>query len=143
MTAPEATLIDLNSKLGVHVAKRLQEEHILWLTTVASDGTPQPNPVWFYWDGKIIHVRSQPSSHKLQNITQNPKVSMNFQADEQGGDVVVLTGDATIDRNPPEPDPKFIEKYREAIPKIGHTPESLAAAYNVLIRIMPKRLRGF
>jgi len=111
MTAPEATLIDLNSKLGVHVAKRLQEEHILWLTTVASDGTPQPNPVWFYWDGKIIHVRSQPSSHKLQNITQNPKVSMNFQADEQGGDVVVLTGDATIDRNPPEPDPKFIEKY--------------------------------
>ena len=143
MTAPEATLIDLNSKLGVHVAKRLQEEHILWLTTVASDGTPQPNPVWFYWDGKIIHVRSQPSSHKLQNITQNPKVSMNFQADEQGGDVVVLTGDATIDRNPPEPDPKFIEKYREAIPKIGHTPESLAAAYSVLIRIIPKRLRGF
>jgi hypothetical protein len=26
---------------------------------------------------------------------------MNFQADKEGGDVVVLTGDATIDRNPP------------------------------------------
>jgi len=136
-------MIDLTSRLGVHVAKRLQEEHILWLTTVASDGTPQPNPVWFYWDGKTIHVRSQPGSHKLKNITRNPKVSMNFQADEEGGDVVVLTGDATIDRNPPKPDPRFIEKYRESIPKIGHTPESLAAAYSVLVRITPNRLRGF
>jgi PPOX class probable F420-dependent enzyme len=136
-------MIDLTSKLGVHVAKRLQEEHILWLTTVASDGTPQPNPVWFYWDGKMIHVRSQPGSQKLRNIARNPKVSMNFQADEQGGDVVVLTGDATIDRNPPKPDPKYIEKYREAISEIGHTPESLAAEYSVLIRITPNRLRGF
>jgi len=136
-------MIDLTSKLGVHVAKRLQEEHILWLTTVAADGTPQPNPVWFYWDGKTIHVRSQPNSHKLKNITRNSKVSVNFQADKEGGDVAVLTGDATIDMNPPDPDPKYIEKYREAIPSIGHTPESLAAAYSVLIRITPKRLRGF
>jgi len=136
-------MIDLTSNLGVRVAKRLQEEHVIWLTTVASDGTPQPNPVWFYWDGKTIHVRSQPSSHKLKNISRNPKVSMNFQADEEGGDVAVLTGEATIDRNPPKPDPRFIEKYREAIPKIGHTPESLAAAYSVLIRITPRGLRGF
>jgi len=68
---------------------------------------------------------------------------MNFQTDEEGGDVIVITGDATIDRNPPKPDPRFIEKYREAIPKIGHTPESLAASYSVLIRITPYRLRGF
>ena len=136
-------MIDFNSKLGVHVSKRLREEHILWLTTVDSDGTPQPNPVWFYWDGKTIHVRTQPSSHKLQNIKRNANVSMNFQADEQGGEIAVLTGEASIDANPPNPDPKYIEKYREAIPKIGHTPESLAAAYGVLILITPKKLRGF
>jgi PPOX class probable F420-dependent enzyme len=136
-------MINLTSKFGVHVVTRLQEEQIIWLTTVASDGTPQPNPVWFYWDGRTIHVRSQPSSHKLKNIARNPKVSMNFQADEDGGDVVVLTGDATIDRNPPKPDPRYVEKYRDAIPEIGHTPESLAAAYSVLIRIIPNKLRGF
>jgi PPOX class probable F420-dependent enzyme len=135
-------MIDLSSKLGVRAAKRLQEEQILWLTTVASDGTPQPNPVWFFWDGKTIHVRSQPSSYKLKNITRNPKVSMNFR-DDHGGDVIVLTGDATIDRNPPKPDPRYIEKYREAIPRIGETPESLAKTYSVLIRITPNRLRGF
>jgi PPOX class probable F420-dependent enzyme len=136
-------MIDLRSKLGVRVAKRLQEERILWLTTVASDGTPQPNPVWFFWDGKTIYVRSQPSSHKLKNITSNPKVSLNFQVDGNGGDVAVITGDATIDRNPPKPDPKYIEKYREAIPQIGHSAESLAATYSVLIRITPNKLRGF
>ena len=139
----EARMIDLTSKLGVRAGKRLREEHILWLTTVASDGTPQPNPVWFYWDGKTIHVRSQPNSHKLGNIIRNPKVSVNFQADQEGGDVVVLTGEATIDRNPPKLDPAYIEKYRETIPKIGHTPESLAASYSVLIRITPNKLRGF
>jgi len=136
-------MIDLTSTLGVRVAKRLQEEQIVWLTTVGSDGMPQPNPVWFYWDGKMIHVRTQPSSQKLKNIARNPKVSVNFQANKEGGDVAVLTGEATIDRNPPKPDPKYIEKYREEIPKIGHTPESLAASYNVLIRITPKKLRGF
>ncbi len=136
-------MIDFSSPLGVRAVKRLQEEHVIWLTTVASDGTPQPNPVWFYWDGTTIQLRSQPSSHKLKNIARNPKVSLSFQADKEGGDVVVLTGDATIDRNSPKPDPKYVEKYSEAIPRIGHTPESLAAEYSVLIRITPKRLRGF
>ena len=139
----EKEMIDLTSKLGVRAAQRLQEEHIIWLTTVASDGTPQPNPVWFYWDGKTISVYSQPNSHKLKNISRNPRVSVNFQADEEGGDILVLAGDATIDRNPPKPDPRFIEKYREAIPRIGHTPESLAASYSVLIRISPRGMRGF
>jgi len=136
-------MIDLKSKLGSRVAKRLQEDRILWLTTVDRDGTPQPNPVWFHWDGKTIHVRTQPDSHKLKNIARKPKVSMNFQANKDGGDVAVLTGEATIDRNPPAPDPKYIEKYRAQIPQIGHTPESLAASYNVLLRITPKKLRGF
>ena len=136
-------MIDFTTKLGVNASKRLQTEHLIWLTTTSLDGTPQPNPVWFHWDGKTISVCSQPNSHKLRNISRNPKVSVNFQANEEGGDVIVLTGDASIDKNPPKPDPRFIEKYREAIPKIGHTPESLAASYSVLIRILPSKLRGF
>ena len=37
--------------LGEHVARRLRDELIVWLTTVGADGTPHPNPVWFLWDG--------------------------------------------------------------------------------------------
>jgi PPOX class probable F420-dependent enzyme len=122
--------------------KRLQEERIVWLTTMSPDGTPQPNPVWFYWDGEKILVYSQPASHKLSNIRRNPRVSVNFQADEDGGDIVVLTGDASIN-DQPKHDLRYIEKYREAISRIGHTPESLAASYSVLIEILPRKLRGF
>jgi PPOX class probable F420-dependent enzyme len=135
-------MIDFSSKLGARAEERLKEEKIIWLTTISSTDTPQPNPVWFFWDGESLIVYSQPTSFKVQNITRNPKVSLNFHADEEGGDVVVLTGEATVDKDPPAPDPRYLEKYREEIPKIGLTPETMAASYSVLIRVLPKNLRG-
>jgi PPOX class probable F420-dependent enzyme len=135
-------LLDYTSKLGRRASKRLREDYVVWLTTVSLDGTPQPNPVWFYWDGKECLIYSQPSAHKIRNIARNPKVALNFHADDDGGDVIVLTGTASLDRNPPQHDPRYIQKYREQIPKIGLTPESLASTYSVLIRVQPTRLRG-
>jgi PPOX class probable F420-dependent enzyme len=136
-------MIDLTTKLGAQAAQRLQQDDIIWLTTLSRDGTPQPNPVWFYWDGKSILIYTQPTSHKLKNISRNPRVSVNFQANDEGGDVIVLTGDASIDKNPQPHDSRYIEKYRAQIPKIGLTPESLAASYSTLIRVSPTSLRGF
>jgi PPOX class probable F420-dependent enzyme len=136
-------MIDLRTELGVRAEKRLQEEYVIWLTTVSQDGTPQPNPVWFYWDGKALLIYSQPSAQKLSNIARNPRVSLNFQADDDGGNIIVLTGNAIIDKNPPRHDPRYFQKYRDHILKIGHTAESMAASYSVLIRVSPTRLRGF
>ncbi len=136
-------MIDLTTKLGAQAAKRLQEDYIIWLTTVSHDGTPQPNPVWFYWDGMALLIYSQPAAHKVRNIARNPRVSVNFQANDEGSDFVVLTGNASIDKKPPPHNSRYIEKYREHIPKIGLTPESLAASYSVLIRVSPSKLRGF
>lgn len=135
-------MIDFTTKLGVNASKRLQTEHLIWLTTTSLDGTPQPNPVWFYWDGESILMYSQPASFKVGNIRRNPKVSLHFNSDEEGGNITVLTGVASLDEKPKH-DSRYIEKYREAIPKIGHTAESLAAAYSVQIRILPSKLRGF
>lgn len=135
-------MIDLSTKLGVQAAKRLKEDDFIWLTTMSPDGTPQPNPVWFYWDGKSLIIYSQPDAHKVGNIARNPKVGVNFQANDEGVDFVVLTGDASIDKKPPKHDSRYIEKYREHIPKIGLTPESLAASYSTLIRVTPTKLRG-
>ena len=135
-------MIDFTTKLGARTTQRLNQEKIIWLTTVSSNGTPQPNPVCFYWDGKSFIVYSQPKSHKVTNIARNPKVSLNFQADSEGGDVVVLTGEASLDKHPPSHDSRYIEKYREEIPQIGLTPEGLAKSYSVQIRILPSKLRG-
>ena len=136
-------MIDLTTPLGLKAAKRLKEEYVIWLTTVTENGVPQPNPVWFYWDEKELLTYSQPSAHKLRNIARNPNVSLNFQADAEGGNIVVLTAKASIDQNPPPHDSRYLQKYRDHIPKIGMTPESLAKTYSVLIRISPQRLRGF
>jgi hypothetical protein len=41
-------MIDTAIPFGARVARRLQEERIIWLTTVRSNGTPQRSPVWFH-----------------------------------------------------------------------------------------------
>lgn len=135
-------MIDLTTKLGVQAAKRLQEDYIIWLTTVAQDGTPQPNPVWFYWDGKALLIYSQPSTHKVRNITRNPRVSVNFQTNSDAtSEVIVLTGNASIEPSPH--DSRYIEKYRDLIHKLGVTPEGLDVSFSILIRVSPTSLRGF
>jgi len=136
-------MFDLTTKLGIRAEKRLKDEYLIWLTTISESGAPEPNPVWFYWDGKALIMYSQPSSYKVGNIARNPNVSLNFQADNEGGDIIVLTGTATLDRKPARHDPAYIEKYRDLIPKIGLTPETLATTYSVQITITPRKLRGF
>jgi hypothetical protein len=70
-------------------------------------------------------------------------VALNFQADDEGGNIIVLTSNAKIDKNPPSHDARYLQKYRELIPQIGLTPETMAKSYSVLIRVSPTRLRGF
>ena len=43
-------MINLSNEFGLRAKKHLEEEYFIWLTTVSSDMTPQPRPVWFIWD---------------------------------------------------------------------------------------------
>jgi PPOX class probable F420-dependent enzyme len=140
-----ALQLDTSTAFGARVARRLQEEVIIWLTTVRADGTPQPSPVWFLWDGATILIYSQPDRPKLRNIGQNPRVALHFDSDGRGGDIAILTGRATIDRNAPPATqaPAYLDKYRAGIAGIGMTPDSFAAAYSVAVRVTPVSLRGF
>ena len=137
-------MIDPTTNFGSRVLKRLGEEKVIWLTTVSPSGTPQPNPVWFYWDGQCFLIYSQPNAQKIKNIKRNPLVSLNFEgATEAGGDVVIFSGEAFIGENPMVLDTNYIEKYKQAIAEFNETPESLLAAYRNTIRVKPKRMRGF
>ena len=49
-------LIDTRTKFGVRAERRLREDRIGWLVTVGQDGTPQPNAVWFAWDGSSLLI---------------------------------------------------------------------------------------
>ena len=136
--------IDRTTDFGTRVERRLREETIIWLTTVRRDGTPQPAPVWFLWDGETILMYSRPNQQKQRNIAHSPKVSLNFDGDGHGGNIIVLTGEAHVVTDaPPATDvPAYIEKYAEPIKGIGMDAASFAAAYSVAIRITPTDVRG-
>jgi PPOX class probable F420-dependent enzyme len=137
--------IDLSSDFGIRVTNRLRDEQIVWLTTTSSDGTPQPNPVWFLWDGEQVLIFSQPNQAKLRNIQRNPRISLNFNGSDYGGGIVVITGSAAIDPGGPIDAERanFQTKCAEGIKSIGLTPESMLRTYSELIRVTPEKLRGF
>ncbi len=139
-------MIDLNSKFGRAVKRHLQEEYIVWLTTVDSNLTPQPRPVWFIWEDDSVLIFSQPEAHKVAHIRKNPNVALHFNTDESGDKhVIILTGEALIDSDcPPAHKVRaYLKKYKQRIADLNMTPEGLSAEYSTAIRIKPTNLRGW
>ena len=137
--------IDTSTDFGKRIARQLDDEKVLWLTTVAKSGTPAPKPVWYLWHDGVVLVSSQPGTAKVQHVAARPRVALNFNATHTGGDVGVLTGDAVIDTSGLTPDEltAYNAKYADDITRLGMTPDQFHASYSVLIRITPDKLRGF
>ena len=137
--------IDFSTDHGQRALQQLENEEIIWLTTVAKSGTPQPNPVWFqYVDGDIF-VYTQESAVRLKNFVENDRVSLNFNTSPDGEQVTVLTGRISIDTQFPKviDNPAYLEKYAAGIKAIGSAPEKMSAEYPVVMRITPEKLRGW
>ena len=137
--------IDTSTPFGARVAQRLENDTIIWLTTVGADLTPQASPVWFLWEGDSVLIYSQPNTPKVRNVKARPRVSLNFNSSETGGDVVVMTGNGIIDTEavPASENAVYIEKYADGLRDIGMTAEEFAKSYSVPIRVRPTSLRGF
>lgn len=137
-------MIDWNTKFARKVKKRLKNEQEIWLTTTGANGSPQPRPVWFWWDGETFLVYSQTKAHKLKHISKHNKVALNLNSGNPDADVVVFHGTAAIDPAAPSPTKhrKYFKKYRQGIRDINMTPDSFDAEYCVAIRITPDTLRG-
>jgi PPOX class probable F420-dependent enzyme len=137
---------DTSTAFGAHVASRLEDDILAWLTTVDARGTPQPSLIWFVWNGTEILVYSRPDKPKLANIARNPRVALNLESDGNGGDVVVVTGQARLDPDGPTAaeHAAFEAKYLKRIKGIGmDSYAGFTAAFSETIRITPERLRGF
>jgi len=138
-------MLDFTSPIGQRIQLRLLEEETIWLTTVDASYTPQPRPVWFQWDGETAMIFSQAGAAKVRHIARNPRVALNFNTDEDGGDVGVLIGEARLlEEAPPVTRLQaYLKKYAAGIQDIGLTPEAMQAEYSVVILITPEALRGF
>ncbi|MFN8514522.1 MAG: TIGR03667 family PPOX class F420-dependent oxidoreductase [Thermomicrobiales bacterium] len=137
-------MIDFSTEFGKHAKDRLEREEVGWLITVGSDGTPQPSPVWFLWDGETILIYSRPDTPKVRNVRRHPQTAFHLDGDEQGGNIVILIGEVTIDDTlPADQHSAYLEKYAAPIIRIGLTNESFADGYSTPLRFRPTRLRGF
>jgi PPOX class probable F420-dependent enzyme len=133
------------SQFGQHVRERLQTETVVWFTTVGADGTPQPNPVWFLWQENGFLIYNRAEANRLAHIVPRPEVSLNFDGDGQGGDIVVFTGRAVrLDDEPlPHELPAYVEKYGDAMARISGSRENFGAAFPVAVRVDVTRVRGY
>ena len=139
-------LIDARTKFGVRAERRLREDRIGWLVTVGQDGTPQPNAVWFAWDGSSLLIYSMPDQAKLRHIARNPRVALHLDSQDHGDDIVVVTGTAAVDPTAPTANvnPTYVQKYAAEMARLElGTPEVMAQTYSVAIRITPSKVRGF
>jgi PPOX class probable F420-dependent enzyme len=126
--------------LSAEVVQRLQQEEIIWFTTVSPRGVPVPNPVWFYWDGEHILVYSEPTSFRVRNIQNNPHVALTLQGvDGLGNNVVIINGEAELKFDNKSVPDGYWAKFKKLLQSM--TVAEMTAAYNVEIRIKPTRVR--
>ena len=139
-----ANVIDTSTDGGAHIAQRLSDELIAWLTTVSPKGAPITIPIWFLWDGgDSLLIYSQPNVAKLRNIAANPRVCVHLNDEGAGQDIVIMIGTAALSDDPPADQlDVYIQKYRSLIDGYDWTPESFAADYSVPFRVTVQRLRG-
>ena len=137
-------MLDLTSDFGKHVAHRLENETVAWLTTTGRNLVPQPRPIWFYWNGETMLIYTDPSGAKVRHIRQYPDVALHFNTNVQGRDVVVIHGKATLpDSISDEVHAGYNEKYGEMLKQAGISVDKRQHAPGGSIVITPTSVRGF
>ena len=135
-----------DSDFGNRVRSRLRAEKVVWLTTTGSDGTPQPNPVWFLWDedDDAVLVYNANDANRLDHVAVRPHVSLNFDGNGKGGDIVVLAGVAEQALDVPSADRHegYIAKYARDVERVSNDPATFAKRYSVPLRIRIAKVRG-
>jgi PPOX class probable F420-dependent enzyme len=136
----EPPLPDPSTPFGERVHRHLRDDPLVWLTTVAADGTPQPNPVWFLWEPQAAAclVYNFAGAARLRHVRTRPAVALHF--DHAGQDTVVIAGRAEIpDAEPPaDRAPAFLAKYG----RLMASPKAWAARFPVPLRVHLIRTRG-
>jgi PPOX class probable F420-dependent enzyme len=137
--------IDESSDFGARAARHLREDTVVWLTTVTASGAPVPSPVWFVWEEPAtVLMYSRDGTPRSRNLAANPRVSLNFAGNGQGGDIVVLSGRAQFDAalGAPHENADYVAKYGPQMERVSGSVEEFSRQYPLAVRIELTRLRG-
>jgi len=125
------------------VQRRLEDEVVIWMTTVSADGQPQTSVVWYWWDGSEFLIYSLDPATRLRNLAGNPHVSLNLDGNGRGGDVVTIEGIGSVDPTAPTAAEmvEYVTKYNRRMDRGWGGPEAFARKYPTAIRVQPTRVR--
>jgi PPOX class probable F420-dependent enzyme len=142
----ESVLPDPKTPFGARVQRRLRDEQVIWITTVGKDGTPQPSPVGFLLqDDNSILIYNMARANRIRHVVHRPRVSLHFDGDGTGGDIVVFTGTARrVDDMPPAHENQaWLAKYGDGMARRSGSAEKFSEEFPVPLRIEITRTRGF
>ena len=127
------------------IQRFLEEEPVVWLSTVRPDGTPHIIPVWFWWDGEALLIFTKPNAQKVRNIQAGSKVMLGVGDVDEDFDIGLFEGHAEILDTPTVEllPPGHLEKYATQMAGIGLTAEEYAATYSLVVRITPSHYLGW
>ena len=133
--------MDRSTDAAARVARLLDAEPVVWLSTVRPDGTPHLVPIWFSWDGESILIASKPHARKVANLRANPRVMLALGEPDDDFDVGLLEGVAEVLDGPAAQSlpASHLRKYRDQMAAIGLTREEFLATYSLVIRVRPTR----
>ncbi len=144
--APRANLAAMDTSLATaRILRFLEEEPVVWLSTVRPDGSPHLVPTWFWWDGEALLVFSKPTARKVRNLRANPSVMLALGDAEDDFDIGLVEGRAELlDRPTAKVLPiAHLEKYADQLAALGVTAADYAATYSQVIRIVPNGFLGW
>lgn len=137
--------METTSLAAARVRRFLEQEPVVWLSTVRPDGAPHLVPIWFWWDGEALLIFSKPNAQKVRNLRARPSVMLALGDADDDFDVGMLEGTAELlDRPTREVIPAgHLAKYARQLAAQGLTAEEYAATYSQVLRIVPSRALGW
>lgn len=128
-------------RAAARIARLLDAEPVVWLSTVRPDGTPHLVPIWFSWDGQSVLIASKPHAKKVANLRANPRVMLALGEPEDDFDVGLVEGVAEIVEAPASDvlPSNHLAKYRAEMAAIGLSRDEYLATYSLVIRVRPTR----
>ena len=127
------------------IQRFLEEEPVVWLSTVRPDGSPHVVPVWFWWDGEALLVFSKPNAQKVRNLQAGSSVMLGIGDADEDFDIGLFEGRAEIlDRPTSELLPAaHLAKYATQMHGIGLDAAEYIDTYSLVIRITPSHYLGW
>jgi PPOX class probable F420-dependent enzyme len=117
--------------------------HIARVATVRKDGSPFVVPVWYEWDGRDCYIVGRESSGWVQNIRNEPRVTILIDTDVFPTSKVIIEGRAEVLGSSIEDwreiGKKMVKKYVGADAGISYLQGSLDQP-RVTMRISPEKI---